>query len=194
MQASQINNLVKCFNAIEILAITLVILMAFLFQFILDELPCPLCLLQRLGLLGIAFGFLLNIRYHVRPAHYSLSLLSAVLTSFVAMRQMALHINDPLGYGSAIFGLHMYTWVFILCVVAIIYIALVLGITQQYETQQNKDEIAEAKAEKIRMFSHMVFLILVIMIAANIISTFAECGFSECPDNPVSYIELAHHP
>lgn len=187
MQRSKINNFVKCLNAIEILAIILVIIMAFSFQFILGELPCPLCLLQRLGLLGIAFGFLLNIRYHVRPAHYSLSLLSAVLTSFVAMRQIALHINDPHGYGSAVLGLHMYTWVFVLCIIAIIYIAIVLGLSSQYEIKANKDEIVEAKAKKIKIFTHIVFALFVFIIAANLISTFAECGLSECSDNPVVY-------
>ena len=187
MQRSQINNFVKCLNAIEILAIIIVIVMAFSFQFILGELPCPLCLLQRLGLLGIAFGFLLNIRYHVRPAHYSLSLLSAILTSFVAMRQIALHINDPHGYGSAILGLHMYTWVFVLCVIAIIYIAMILSITQQYEIKSKKTKVAEAKGKKIRFFTHIVFALFIIIIAANIISTLSECGFSQCPDNPTSY-------
>ncbi|WP_116964557.1 disulfide bond formation protein B [Fastidiosibacter lacustris] len=191
MQRSQINNVVKCFNAIEILGVTFIIAIAFAFQFIFRELPCPLCLLQRLGLLGIAFGFLLNVRYHVRPAHYSLSLLSAVLTSFVALRQIALHITDPDGYGSAILGIHMYTWVFIFCIVAIIYIGLIMTITQQYEIEQDKKEIAEARGKKIRIFSHIAFIIFVLIIAANIISTLTECGLSECPDNPVSYILLS---
>ncbi|AFJ42985.1 hypothetical protein OOM_0453 [Francisella orientalis str. Toba 04] len=46
--------------------------------------------------------------YNVRPSHYALSLLAAVLTSFISLRQIALHVSDPVGFGSTVFGLPMY--------------------------------------------------------------------------------------
>lgn len=103
------------------------------------------------------------------------------------MRQIALHINDQHGYGSAVLGLHMYTCVFVLCIIAIIYIAIALGLSSQYEIKANKDEIAEARGKKIKVFTHIVFVLLVFIVAANLVSTFAECGLSECPDNPTVY-------
>ena len=187
MKQSRINNFIKCINAIEIIGVCFIIIVAFWFQFILKELPCPLCLLQRLGLLAIAFGFLLNIRYRVRPIHYGLSLISAILTAFIALRQIALHINTTTGYGSSFFGIHMYTWVFIICCIAIIYIAIMLSFPKQYELKQNKREIAEAKGKKIKIFSHIAFAIYLIIIASNALSTFSECGLTQCPDNPTSY-------
>jgi hypothetical protein len=39
----------------------------------------------------------------------------------------------------------------------------------------------------MRKFGHLVFAIYIVIIGTNIISTFIECGFQECPDNPVSY-------
>ncbi|WP_119344513.1 disulfide bond formation protein B [Facilibium subflavum] len=191
MERRKIRAFVKFLNAIEILGVCFIILVALYFQFILGEIPCPLCLLQRLGLLGIAFGFLLNIRYHVQPSHYSLSLLSAILTAFVSLRQIALHITSTGGYGSAVLGYHMYTWVFILCCVAIIYIAIVMSFPRQYELKTDRQEISEAKSKKVRAFTHIAFIILLIVVAINLISTFAECGWQQCPDNPVGY-QLFH--
>lgn len=90
----KINQIIEFISIMEVFGICFIIGMAFALQLLWNDLPCPLCLLQRLGLLGIALGFLLNIRYHVRPSHYAISLLSALFTAFVALRQIALHISD----------------------------------------------------------------------------------------------------
>src|SRR3990167_6896576 len=79
-------------NFFEVVGVMLVIVLAFLMQFVCNELPCPLCLLQRFGFMAIAFGFLLNFRFGFRPSHYSIILLSSLFTAFVALRQVALHI------------------------------------------------------------------------------------------------------
>ncbi|QIV94933.1 disulfide bond formation protein B [Allofrancisella frigidaquae] len=188
MMKITLNDLIKTLSAIEITGITIIILMAFFFQFVMNEIPCPLCLLQRLGLLGIGFGFLLNMHYHVRPSHYALSLLASVFTAFVALRQVALHITDPVGFGSKILGMHMYSWVFVISMIAIIYIAIILSYPQQYEIRKPPQETAEAKNKKIRIFTHVAFILFAIIIFANIASTFFQCGLHECPDNPVGYV------
>ncbi len=181
-------DLVKIVSAIEAVGIAIIILAAFFFQFVMDELPCPLCLLQRLGLLAIGFGFLLNMRYHVRPSHYALSLLAAVFTAFVSLRQIALHVTDPIGFGSKVLGMHMYSWVFVISMVAIIYIAIIMSYPKQYEIRQEPQEISEAKNKKIRLATHAIFLIFIIVVFANVTSTFFECGLTQCPDNPTSYL------
>ncbi|WP_257275584.1 MULTISPECIES: disulfide bond formation protein B [unclassified Endozoicomonas] len=184
----EINDFVKFASVFELIVICLLLVAAFWFQFVMGELPCPLCILQRQGILVIASGFLLNMRYHVRPGHYSLSLLAAVLTSFIALRQIALHVNNPQGYGSALLGLHMYTWLYILCSALIVYIALVIGYSRQFELHAYEDEVSEAKNPEIRWFSHFAFALLVFLTVANIVSIFFECGLEQCPDNPVRYI------
>lgn len=127
MQPLIVNRIIRIINIVDVIGISLILLVAFYFQFFLGELPCPLCLLQRLGLLAIGFGFLLNIRYRPRPVHYTLSILAAFVTALVSMRQILLHIAPgDHGFGSAVFGLHMYTWVFILAVLVIIYVAIIL--------------------------------------------------------------------
>lgn len=188
MKKSVINDSIKFLSTIESTGIAIIILMAFFFQIFMGELPCPLCLLQRLGLLAIGFGFLLNMRFHVRPSHYALSLLAAVFTAFVSLRQVALHVSDPIGFGSTILGMHMYSWVFVISMIAIIYIAVVMSYPQQYEIRKSPQEISEAKNSKIRLLTHVIFLVYVLVIFANVASTFFECGLHECPDNQVKYL------
>ena len=63
-------------NALGLYAVALVLAAAFAAQFILHELPCPLCLLQRILFATLAVGPILNIRFGPRPGHYAMSLLA----------------------------------------------------------------------------------------------------------------------
>src|SRR4030088_147588 len=96
-------------NALSLYAVALVLAAAFAAQFILHELPCPLCLLQRILSATLAVGPILNIRFGPRPSHYAMSLLSAVAGAVASTRQVLLHIL-PGGarYGSALAGLSFY--------------------------------------------------------------------------------------
>lgn len=168
-------------NFFEVAGVMLALVLAFLMQFVYNKLPCPLCLLQRFGLMAIAFGFLLNFRFGFRPSHYSIILISSLFTASVALRQVALHILPGSGsYGSAIFGMHLYTWSFIVAMLVIISTSLLLGVERQYLE----------KVRKTALSQHVVtglFACLVFLAVANIVSAFFECGFSACPDNPVVY-------
>ena len=50
-------------NALALYAISAVLLFAFYWQLAYDELPCPLCLLQRVALTALAVGPILTIRH-----------------------------------------------------------------------------------------------------------------------------------
>lgn len=170
------------FNAFELLGIMLMLFLAFAFQIVLNELPCPLCLLQRLGFLGVAFGFLLNLRFGLKPSHYAIALISALFTSFVALRQIALHVVPGTGvYGDAIFGLHLYTWSFIVSMLIVIVTILMLGCDQQYQVTAS-DRMYSSR------ITRLLFGATVLLIIANIISVLLECGLAVCPDNPVHYL------
>ena len=65
-------------NVLSLYAVALVLAVAFAAQFMLHELPCPLCLLQRILFAVLAIGPILNIRFGPRPSHYAMSLLAAV--------------------------------------------------------------------------------------------------------------------
>ncbi len=178
-------NVFKWKSIVEIFGICLIIAAAFYYQLFLDELPCPLCLLQRMGLLAMAFGFMLNLRYGAHPAHYGLSLLAAVLTGLIALRQVSLHITDSEGYGSAVLGLHMYSWVFVIAVIAVVYIAIVMSYAGQYG-QYALDTSADT-SKAFQRFSWLAFVVLSFMVFADVATVLLECGFHECPDNPTQY-------
>lgn len=172
----------KLFNVIELLGILLLLLLAFDFQFVLHELPCPLCILQRLGFLGIAFALLLNIRFGQKPSHYAFAQLFALLTAFIALRQIALHIIPGTGnYGSAVFGLHMYTWSFIVAITIVIATAIDMGIDRQYQHPKNMFKYAPH-------LGHLLFAITLLFCIANGVSVLSECGIKQCPDNPTTYL------
>ncbi len=174
----------RLLNVIDVLAVCFVILLAFIMQVVLNELPCPLCLLQRIGILAMGFGFLLNIRYQIKARHYAFSLLSAVFTGFVAIRQIALHILPGSGsYGLPFLGLHMYTWVFVLSVICILYTTVMLCIQGQFE----QEDYIQTYPYWLRSLSHLAFSIFLAMLFLNILFTFLECGIKTCPENPVSY-------
>jgi disulfide bond formation protein DsbB len=87
-------------------------------------------------MLGVAFGAMLNLRYGIRPSHYGVSLISAVFGACVSTRQILLHIvpgTGTSGYGSAVLGLHLYTWAFIVFAVVILLIGIVMFFEGQFE-------------------------------------------------------------
>jgi len=174
------------FNALGLYAIALVLAAAFAAQLFLGELPCPLCLMQRIQFAMLAIGPVLNIRFGPRPSHYAVSLLAAVAGAGFAMRQILLHITpgDP-GYGSALLGYHYYSWAFIGFAVAIVLSAILLLFDGQFTGQFPRADSGRPAA--VGWFGRAAVWLVIVLVALNVISTVLECGFDACPDNPVSY-------
>lgn len=168
-------------NAIALYGIALVLTVAFAAQVLLHELPCPLCLLQRVLFALLAIGPILNVRFGPRPSHYALSLLTAVAGAVVSTRQILLHIlpGDP-GYGSALLGYHYYTWALIGFVAAIVLLAAILLFDRQFDD-------GAAKASSAGGFARAAVWLVIALTALNVISTLLECGFGACADNPTVY-------
>jgi len=169
-------------NALALYGIALVLAAAFAAQLWLNELPCPLCLLQRIQFALLAVGPMLNVRFGPRPSHYALSLLTAAAGTAFAMRQVLLHImpGEP-GYGSALLGYHYYTWAFIGFAVAIVLIAAMLLFDGQFKHD------AGAQPLPAGPFVRAAVWLVIALTALNVVSTLLECGFAACPDNPVDY-------
>jgi disulfide bond formation protein DsbB len=169
-------------NALGLYGIAGVLAAAFAAQLWLSELPCPLCLLQRIQFALLAVGPMLNVRFGPRPSHYAISLLTAAGGAAFAMRQVLLHImpGDP-GYGSALLGYHYYTWAFIGFAVAIALIAAMLLFDGQF-----KDD-GTAQPVRANAFVQGAVWLVIGLTALNVVSTLLECGFAACPDNPIDY-------
>lgn len=171
-------SLVRLGNAIGAAGIAVVLLVAFGMQFALSELPCPLCVLQRVALVLCGFGFLLNLRFGVQPLHYGLSILAALFGTAAAGRQVLLHIVPGTGaYGSALFGLHLYTWS------AIFFAALIAGIAVLMIIGGQPDD----ETTRFRGFSRFAAWLLIAVTLANALNSFALCGPVECDPDPAGY-------
>ncbi len=169
-------------NALMIFALVVLLFMAFILQYVFNELPCPLCLLQRVGFIITGIGFMLNLRFGLRPSHYAITLLGALFTSFVALRQVALHILPGTGaYGSSLFGFHLYTWSFIISIGIVVFTAIILGLDIQYIESKKKPAV-------FTPILHVLFALLFILTLGNFVSTLIECGIGQCPDNPLHYL------
>lgn len=173
-------------NMLGLLGISFALTVAFYYQLALGELPCPLCLLQRAGFIVIGMGFLFNMRIGERASHYAMILAGSLVTGFISIRQVSLHLapDDP-GYGSTLFGLHFYTWALIAAVGVVCYVALVFVLK---DMTGKRDGAGDAPMSGPA--SNAVFAIFALLIAANLVSTVLECGAGQCDDNPVRYLLL----
>lgn len=129
---------IRFLNIIEVVAIQVIVIFSLGFQVFLHDAPCSLCLLQRIGFFGIVLGLLMNLRLGPHPSHYSVALLSATFTSFVALRQIAINDVPDGGFGSPIFGVHLYVWSFIISIFILIFTSFILGIERQYHIHLSK--------------------------------------------------------
>lgn len=168
-------------NLLALLGITLILAVAFAEQFYFGELPCPLCLLQRVGLMTAGLGFMLNLRFGLHPMHYGVTLIAALVGMATSGRQVLLHIiPDGMGYGKVFFGLHLYTWSFVSFVCILLGVGVLLMISGS----------ASAADRKMSRWVTLVVWTFCIVVLANLVSTLLECGFSECPSDPTRYLGL----
>ena len=174
-------------NVLGLYAVAAVLAVAFAAQLMLGELPCPLCLLQRIQFAMLAIGSIMNVRYGPRPSHYALSLLAAAAGAAFATRQILLHIMPgDTGYGTALLGYHYYTWALIGFCAAILAISAMLLFDQQFEAGDPPPQLGS--------FASLAVWLVIALVALNVVSTLLQCGFGACADDPVAYEMLRRGP
>lgn len=110
---------------------------AFFMQLFYGEQPCLLCLLQRAGFVGIGLSLLMTLRYGNHVHHWASVIICAAAGMAVSLRQICLHITSTQGFGSAVWGYHMYTWCFFGFSLAIIGSAFMLLIYPDRRTRES---------------------------------------------------------
>lgn len=160
-------------NALHALLLSLILWAAFAIQFFMDETPCPLCLLQRMGMLAIASGALMNGIFGPSPRHYGLELLSAFFGGFVALRQIALHVCPGFPrFGLPFWGLSLYTWSFFVFVSSVLLIALLLLLFPR--------RLPPEEHKRPSFFTWIALTSTCAVAAANILWTLYSCGLGAC--------------
>jgi disulfide bond formation protein DsbB len=180
------SGLVRFGNGVAVAGVVLVLLVSFVLQFVHKELPCPLCTLQRVAFVLCGFGFLLNLRFGSQPGHYGIAILGALFGLVASGRQILLHIMPgDQGYGSPLLGLHLYSWNFVLFLVAILGAALLLVLStvaaMEHDRRDGRRHLPMGRTA--RFFAWL----LIALTLANAVASFALCGPIECPANPTSY-------
>jgi disulfide bond formation protein DsbB len=165
----------KNLNALLILILSGVLLSGFGVQFIHHEEPCPLCMLQRIAMIGSASGAALNLFFSVRMSHYSLILISSICGGFISLRQISLHVCPGFStFGFPVLGLSLYTWAFIVFVSTIAYVSILLCL---YDPSQKEE--ATCSLNGVSKFACILILCITF---ANVITTFLQCGLGPCVD------------
>ena len=169
-------------NTIGLICISIVLTIAFIDQLTLNELPCPLCLLQRVCFIAVGLCMALNLQHGARTSHYGLMILSALLGFSISLRQIFLHVGPgDTGYGSPIWDIYLYGWAAIFYFVIIGFTAIGLLFESGFDKPQQKSKIFQS-----------VIILLLILTLANSLSTLLECGFGVCPADPVKYRLLSN--
>ena len=174
-----------------VLAYTVVMLSAFFIQFVKGEFPCPLCMLQRYGMILATLGALFVImqarRGVLTTARYAqglgLGLIGVLAGASVSIRQIELHIlpGDP-GYGEPFMRLHLYTWAFVTFAIVMIYVAVMLSLMPRGIPQ------APPAGSTARKVSTAIIWVFIGVVAANVIAIIFLEGFAPVlPDDPSGY-------
>ncbi|MDO1605505.1 disulfide bond formation protein B [Lactobacillus sp. YT155] len=157
-------------------------------QLAIHDLPCPLCVLQRLSMAMTSIGPMyiiiqtLNGKIDTEKfaTGYGLSLIFSIFGMVACVRQLLLHIapNDP-GFGPAVLGIHFYTWSLVTFIVVIAFCGVNLAFAK-YLTPTKDASMQKLGDLALKLMFFMVVLMFVLMI-------FQE-GFNfKLPDDPTHY-------
>jgi disulfide bond formation protein DsbB/nitrate reductase NapE component len=149
-------------------------------QYVNGELPCPLCLLERVAMLGVCFGIMLNFRRGFSYQNTGFSLLFAIVLLVISVRQSLLDIYPRPGHeyiGSAIFGIHMPVWSIIIALALLTAYAIKLAILGDDEYLREAD-VSEFPA--IRRIADILSIYVIAICLINLVSVVLQCGFGEC--------------
>lgn len=162
-------------NLVALFAVNASLSYAFFDQLYFGELPCPLCLLQRVAYALIGIALILNIRFGAHSAHYGWGILGGVIGMALSLRQILLHVlPGDAGFGNTFLELHFYTWAFLGFIGLIAVQAILLMLPSG--GVRNRSWIAKA-----------LVIWFILLVLANVISTLLECGIGPCADDPATY-------
>jgi disulfide bond formation protein DsbB len=160
-----------------LLALAGVLTAAMGFQYLDGEIPCPLCLLQRVAMFACCFGLIRQLKYGGSQRGAGVAMISAVLLLVISVRQTLLDIVPRPGHayiGAAVFGLHMAVWS------VLIGIALLIGFAVRLAVLGGPNWASPAESSTLARLSTGLGLYVAILCAINFISVLVQCGFGQC--------------
>jgi disulfide bond formation protein DsbB len=160
-----------------LLALAGVLTAAMGFQYFDAEIPCPLCLLQRVAMFACCFGLMQQLGSGETQRGAGLAMLGAVVLLIISVRQTLLDIYPRPGHayiGRAVFGLHMPVWSVLIAV------ALLFGFAVRLALFGGPRSSTLAQGSMLRRLSYGLGLYVAIICAINCLSVLVQCGLGEC--------------
>ena len=168
-----VENSLRNVHALWIMVYCLIISTAFGLQIFESEEPCPLCYLQRVAMLLVCCGALMNLVFGFKPKHHGLIVLASLFGASVSIRQILLHICPTFPkFGVPFWGYSLYTWSFLTFASSLLLVSLLLFVSKFDEENQ----------KPLNSFQKISVVWLVLVIVGNLISVSIECGIGFCPE------------
>ncbi len=150
---------------------------AMVLQYAAGEIPCPLCLLQRVAMFGICFGIIHHVRRGYDARDIGVCLVWALFLLIISVRQVLLNIVARPGHaypGSAVLGLHMPVWSVVIAVAVLLALAATLAL---FDSNQLAVAAPSPALTRIGRFAavYVIFLSLI-----NLASAVLQCGLGAC--------------
>jgi disulfide bond formation protein DsbB len=159
-------------------AVAAILTAAMAYQYLNAEIPCPLCLLQRVALFGVCFGIIRNFRGGYNDRNAGWGLLFSLFLLIVSVRQTLLNIYPRPGHdyvGSAVFGIHMPVWSVLIAVALLIAFGLKLTVLG------GDGRLAGRKpAGALGRLATIGMVYVLALCAINFISVIVQCGADAC--------------
>lgn len=160
-----------------LIGLAAIISVAMGFQYIADEIPCQLCLLQRVAMFGICFGIVVHVRNGFDVRNIGMGLVWSFFLLVVSVRQVLINIVARPGHaypGSAVLGLHMPVWSVVIALVILLVFAAMLAIFDSERLSK------AAPSPTLKRIGAITGLYVVALCAVNLISVILQCGVGAC--------------
>ncbi|WP_252349020.1 disulfide bond formation protein B [Ochrobactrum sp. BTU1] len=153
---------------------------AMVLQYANGEIPCPLCLLQRVAMFGVCFGIILQFRHGFSYRNTGMSMIFSLFLLIVSVRQTLLDIYPRPGHeyiGTSVFGLHMPVWSILIAVALLIAFAFQLIVWGGSTQLQHKSLTHQSL---LRVLATALSLYVIAIGVINFVSVGVQCGIDEC--------------
>ena len=150
---------------------------AMVLQFAAGEIPCPLCLLQRVAMFGICFGIIRHVRTGYDGRNVGIGSMWALYLLLISVRQVLLNIVPRPGHaypGSAVLGLHMPVWSVVIAFAVLLAFAALLAL---FDGERLR---AAPPSPMLRRVGSAAGLFVMALCLINLISVILQCGFGAC--------------
>jgi disulfide bond formation protein DsbB len=159
------------------LTMAAVLTTAMVFQYYGGEIPCPLCLLQRVAMFGVCYGVILHFRLGYSARNDGVSMLFALFLLIVSARQTLLDIYPRPGHsyiGNAVLGLHMPVWSVVIAVAILLAFAIKLAVLGGEDLRDLQPPPALGR------LARLLCLYVAAICLINLVSVILQCGAGAC--------------